>query len=141
MGYSCTALASFALDRLMERLQGAQRDDKKFPSNGWIRNGCFYFWERGREQPDGAATGSVLWWECPTRDPARLGRFRGRGTFRIDADGVIVRWPSSQTEERDLSAQAAIADHIRKFQTWPAKHTVRENHPGSHLMSASFVCV
>ena len=47
------------------------------------KDGRIYFWERGKENPDGAITGSVWRIELDGCYPA--------GRFRINADGTIGR--------------------------------------------------
>ena len=100
MGYSCTAAAAYALERVAQLLQ-AKADAElsathpsrsldplskgELPTNIMPDGG---FWERGREHDDGAITGCI-WRAIPT-NPAAV---RKGGTFRINPDGTIARWP------------------------------------------------
>jgi len=53
------------------------------------------FWERGRENRDGAITGEIF----------ALGHHACRkvGTFRINAEGKVVRWPGTNKWQRELA--------------------------------------
>lgn len=82
MGYSCTARAAFvrdAIQKIIDR-ECPQTDgsSNRTPDGG--------FWEIGRENADGAITGTV--WK-----PAGEGYARKRGSFKIDADGAVKRFP------------------------------------------------
>jgi hypothetical protein len=76
MGYSCAAKASYTRDAIIELI--AVRISNGMPDGG--------FFETGREQADGAITGTV--WK-PTGD----GHVTKRGGFRIEADGRVSRFP------------------------------------------------
>ena len=76
MGYSCSAAASLTMTAIGELIGGES-------SNGMPDGG---FYERGREQPDGAMTGSVY-------VPVGTNGCRKRGSFRINADGKVTRFP------------------------------------------------
>ena len=78
MGYSCTAAASFTMDAIGKLIGGIASN--AMPDGG--------FYERGREQPDGAMTGTV--WASIAGDPNHC---RKRGGFRINPDGKVARFP------------------------------------------------
>jgi hypothetical protein len=82
VGYSCTALASSTLDALQERFRHDGSGNTYSTDGGRTR----FFWERGREQPDGAMTGTIIRW-LDNEDARRA------GSYRIDPDGTIVRFP------------------------------------------------
>jgi hypothetical protein len=77
MGYSCRADAY----NTIAKFNGGQGS-----SNRWVYKGNHYFWERGREQRDGAITGSIYLMIGDT--------FAKKvGSFRIDPDGTIAKAP------------------------------------------------
>ena len=81
MGYSCTAKASLTLTAIEALI------DLNYKTNGTSNatpDGGFF--EIGRENADGAITGTV--WK-----PYDAGRVTRRGSFRIDAEGRVVRFP------------------------------------------------
>lgn len=83
MGYSCTVAAADTLSRLAEILAPRLTDS----SNSFkLANGTEGFWERGRENRDGAVTGKV--WRSVG------GTFvKPAGSFRINPDGKVARFP------------------------------------------------
>ena len=87
MGYSCTQDASHML--------GVIRKTYGDPATGntLVLKGARYFFERGRENVDGAITGT-LFMELPDNYA------RAAGTFRIDADGTVARFPKLSAVER-----------------------------------------
>lgn len=100
MGYSCTRDASNMLG-VIGRMLATDGN----PNVLTIR-GKQYFFERGREQEDGAITGSLM---------AMLPNeyCRKVGTVRINPDGTIARFPGltkaakqqAETTFRDMSAR------------------------------------
>jgi len=80
MGYSCTARAAFTKDAIQQLVN---RDYPGECSNRLPNGG---FWERGREQHDGAITGTC--WR-PIDDQ----HVRRAGSFKINADGTVRRFP------------------------------------------------
>lgn len=76
MGYSYAAKAGYTLDAIRDAI-GAKC------SNGMPDGG---FWETGREQADGAITGTV-WRACGPEQVTR------GGSFRIEACGRVARFP------------------------------------------------
>ena len=94
MGYSCTAKASFTEEGVSHFIAiefPALKSSNAMPDGG--------FYERGREQDDGSITGTVWrllnakekrqWAHLPDVDE----RVHKRGSYRIDPEGKIVRWP------------------------------------------------
>ena len=80
MGYSCTADADLTMREIME----ASGDNS---SNSWTHeNGFRYFSQIGRENADGAITGSVL-------KILKNGDCKRSGGFRIDSYGSVIRFP------------------------------------------------
>lgn len=79
MGWSCTYQAGMALELIKDNLLSR--------SNSWIGdNGNEYFFEIGRENNDGAITGSIF----EIYDGKHIKRVGG---FRIEPDGKIKRFP------------------------------------------------
>ena len=93
MGYSATAKACMVLDTF-------KGGDKS--SNVWAWKGHRYMYERGRENADGAITGSVI-------------RMDGKrcGSFRIDPDGQVIRAPHGMGT--CMSEQAGRANYLRRY--------------------------
>jgi len=95
MGYSCTKAAGDTLDRLKELLSPRSAGG---PSNGFkLKDGREGFWEIGRENADGAITGSVFITSQPGVSSGWIvepsgASFRKAGTFRVDPDGKIGRF-------------------------------------------------
>ena len=86
MGYSCTQAADYTLAAI-HNLIGDPASGNRLLNGG--------FWERGRENRDGAITGKV-WKDCPTKE----GFVLLKGTFRIEPTGVISRWPGLTAKEK-----------------------------------------
>jgi hypothetical protein len=99
-GYSCTQAADHMLGVIRHTF------GSKDSSNVLILSGERYFYERGRENADGAITGTLML--MLPNDYAR-----NAGSYKIAADGTIVRFPkltAVQRKEcenifRDLSAR------------------------------------
>jgi len=90
MGYSCTQDADYTL--------GVIRKAYGDPATGnvLILRGERYFYERGRENDDGAITGKL--WRMLPDDGATVA-----GTFRIASDGTIDRFPRlSSVQKREI---------------------------------------
>jgi len=95
MGYSCNRDAARSLDAILKLLQGEGYEGMQ---NAWIFDGREYFFERGREQEDGAVTGSVY-----RMDGGKV------GGSRIEPDGTISRFPAMTSTQRREAKAAAIA--------------------------------
>lgn len=79
MGYSAAAAAFDTLNTFDNH--GTDRS-----GNVWEYNGSRYFFERGRENSDGAITGTIFRF-VGTDSAVRV------GSFRINPDGTIARAP------------------------------------------------
>lgn len=92
MGYSCTRNAGDRLDMILKA------DNSDPSSNMWVKeDGYRYFFERGRENSDGAITGTVY-------------QIRGeyayrKGTAKIDPDGKVTRFPHMNSVMRKASKE------------------------------------
>lgn len=80
MGYSYTAKAGATLDAVTKLI----RETTSYTASNAMPDGGF--WETGRENGDGAITGTV--WR-----PCGADLVRKRGSFRIEPDGTISRFP------------------------------------------------
>lgn len=83
MGYSCSAQAH---DTLMKIRDICVKETGK--ANVFNHKGNSYFWETGRENDDGAITGSIN--KEITQDGKEMAY--QSGTFRIEPDGTITRF-------------------------------------------------
>jgi hypothetical protein len=92
MGYSCTRDANETLERIQARF-GIDNSGNVYSVAGKI-----YFWERGRENADGAITGKVHRFDSysPTGDNSTA---HPAGSFRIAPDGAIIRFPGLPRKE------------------------------------------
>lgn len=81
MGYSCTTAANRTVDKWSDFCFKQNGSSNTFESNG-----DSYFYEIGRENGDGAITGTI--WKVLID-----GRCKRSGTFRVNPDGTIARAP------------------------------------------------
>lgn len=106
MGYSCSAKASEVCERISAycvKITGS--------SNTWIdKYGVKYFFQVGREQADGAITGSVF---------KLLSETSGikAGSFKIEANGNIARFPGLSKEVRSVLHYEGMQMFHNKFGT------------------------
>jgi len=108
MGWSCTAKAHFTLDALKEILRGNLNSSNSIES---LRvGGHFGFWECGREQPDGSITGTV--WKPWETDPTRVTK---AGSFKIDPEGKVLRFPGTSKEVRAEAEAKGMAEYLRVY--------------------------
>lgn len=128
MGYSYNALAGFAMDKVTKDLGCGNNG---LPSNTFESKGNKYFYEHGREQRDGAITGIV--WKFVGGETVRKA-----GSFRIEPNGIVTRFPGTTKKMRRSAAIEAVATYI---QTYNRRPTVSEKHPAYHLATASFAVV
>lgn len=103
MGYSFTAKAGYTLDAIATMI-GANT------SNGMPDGG---FYETGREQVDGAITGTV-WKPCAScgtiqNVPCHVTR---RGSFRINPDGTVKRFPGLARKLLNRAEQTGAARYV-----------------------------
>lgn len=97
MGYSCRADAAYAL----ERIEAASQAAHGAHHSGLIVNNAgkvVGFYERGRENADGAITGSIfrVYGEFPWAHDEQsrlLAPCKRAGSFRISPDGEVERFP------------------------------------------------
>lgn len=80
MGYSCTKDANDMLGLIRNQFGDGTA------SNGLAISGETYFYEVGKEQADGAITGTLF-------QNIDANHARRVGSFRINADGTIARFP------------------------------------------------
>ena len=90
MGYSCTAIADLVLEAIMKQVENVFHNGKKM-QNTWIYKEKQFFTERGKENFDGAITGS-LWYIYP-KGHLWEDKCQRRGNFRIEANGIIHSFP------------------------------------------------
>jgi hypothetical protein len=128
MGYSCTAKAALVLDAVQAIMDAALPNEKssnKLPGGG--------FWERGREQPDGAVTGTTWKPSGPKMtDAQKLAYARSKGwtddyakyvgdpcrragSFKISADGKIVRFPGLTKAQKTAAERAGANAFAERF--------------------------
>lgn len=69
--------------------------------NTWRKQGTIYFAEMGRENRDGSITGTVY------KASANEKTCRPAGSFKVDREGLIVRWPTSDKAMREQAEQNA----------------------------------
>lgn len=101
MGYSCTAIASLTYDALMELVRDGE-------SSNSYRG---YFTERGRENSDGAITGTI--WKMV--DENRAIRY---GSYKITSDGLITRFPGTTKDERNLAERLATVRFAKMYSSF-----------------------
>ena len=109
MGYSYCTAAGKSLDAVMDYLR------EHFPvmsgsvamGNSWTLNGRKFFYERGREQRDGAITGTI--WETRFYAPTNDERCFRVGGVRIEPDGKITRFASVPKKYIDAAIMQRLA--------------------------------
>lgn len=116
MGYSYTAAAGKTYDLWEDacRLNGGHNS-----SNTWSDLGRTYFYERGRENDDGAITGTVFKFTGSSNSIV-TGTARRIGSFRINADGTVERAPrflKSASKARDAWLRSDPANRERALRT------------------------
>lgn len=111
MGYSCSAKASCVERAIMNAIT-----DPVGVSNMWMYKSEVYFVERGREQPDGAITGTVL---IQTKVIDGESYFKNRGSMRIEADGTITRFTGLPKKRWAELQTKGLADFAERFDLYP----------------------
>ncbi len=110
MGYSCTQDA----DSMLGVIRKAYGDSSK-GSNTLVLQGTEYFYERGREQDDGAITGTLM-------RVSLSGDYAYReGSFKIAPDGTILRFPhlsAAQKRELDNIFRDMTARNPQLLRSW-----------------------
>jgi hypothetical protein len=100
MGYSC----SKAADDTLKNIQASFR--VRNSGNAFSDGKHELFWEIGRENTDGAITGKV--WLSMSDTTARPA-----GSFRIDPDGTVVRFPGVPRKHWDYMKRMDEATRAR----------------------------
>ncbi len=108
MGYSCSSLAMSTMEQLMIQLKAAGKPLES--SNSWEKNGVVYFHEVGREQRDGAVTGTIQ----KTYQVGDNNYCKCVGTFRFEPDGTVKRFPTSTKSQREVAQIVAKAENERR---------------------------
>jgi hypothetical protein len=108
MSYSCNAIAGLVYDEMIVQLQSASSCETE-TQNSWEHNGVRYFAEIGREQNDGAVTGTV--WQF-LADGKHV---RKAGSFRVNPGGKVSRWPTSTQSQRWTAQQAGSAKYQERY--------------------------
>lgn len=98
MGYSCSSKSNYVLDALIVQLQVAYEGGS---TNSWIHKGRAYFHETGKENRDGAITGSV--WKINIDNTCT-----NKGSYRIEPNGLISRFPTSNKTERNSAMTTGL---------------------------------
>jgi hypothetical protein len=106
MGYSAAAAACCVHDALIKELQ----DPNEKSSNCWNHKGVQYFDERGRENSEGAITGTVQ----KTYLVEGKTYCKPAGSYRIEPDGRIARYPTSSRVQREKAMAAGLAEYRRR---------------------------
>ena len=109
MGYSCNSISMLVYDEMIVQLQGASSAEPE-SQNTWDVNGTRYFAEIGREQRDGAVTGTI--W----RFMADGVHVHKAGSFRINPGGKVARWASSTKAQRWSAQQAGQGKYQETYQ-------------------------
>ena len=126
MGYSCTARASLVMDAVRAIL------DRDIPGNRLSNKLPNGFYEIGREQADGAITGTV--WKTVRKytdeeraaEAAKMGQSirpewvgdpcRKAGSFKVSAEGWIVRFPQLTKAQKAEAEAKGAAEYTRVYE-------------------------
>ena len=125
MGYSSTIKASFVMDSLMILLQSSSPRINSY--NAWEKKGIKFFHEIGREQKDGAITGTVH--RYISDDLCKVA-----GSFRIESNGKISRFVGSTKQQRTEAETAGLI----KFYTTYNKSWTEDKVLPEHIRSSKF---
>ena len=127
MGYSCSAKANYVLRELIVQLKARGQD--RASSNVWEFAGYDYFYELGREQPDGAITSQVM--------KVVNERCHRVGGLRIENNGSITNAPTSNSAQRAAAETAGLIKfHEIHGGSWNTDEVLQK-----HIKGASFVVV
>lgn len=107
MGYSCTAMASFVIDAIMAAVRHENSGNTYKGKDGQL-----YFWERGRENSDGAMTG-VIQRMLPNDYCRRV------ASFRIEPNGRITRFYGLTKAVKERAERTARLHYIETFKHEP----------------------
>ncbi len=128
MGYSYSAKAGYVMDELIIQLQAT--DSRPDGGNDYFSGNVHYFFEHGREQSDGAITGTV--WKYTGEKTCRKS-----GSFKIESNGRISRFIGSSKNQRE---SAQIAGLLKYYGVHGGSWSKDEVLP-EHLRTASFVAI
>ncbi len=109
MGYSCTAIADRVLEFILNDLN---KNVGNGTSNGWFNNGDKYFFERGRENDDGAITGQIFLFRANDCWVA--------GSVRIEPNGKITRFNQIPLSLRKVAGAKLQAGKFGSLYSQPA---------------------
>ena len=105
MGYSCAAWAGYVEDEISKFCR-----ESTGSSNTWKDvDGETYFYERGREHPDGAVVGAIY------RNTGE-GFCRKVGSFHITPDGKIKSFPHLPKPIKVSAVRVAEESYLRRRQ-------------------------
>ena len=121
MGYSCAAKASMVHSALLKELKKTDPTDQT--QNVWISpvDRAKFMEERGRENADGAITGTVFRFMLDGQ------HIRKAGSYRIEPDGKITRFPGTQAKQREAAEAAGKAEYERVYGRIPSDLLVGTN--------------
>jgi hypothetical protein len=117
MGYSCTRDAQDTLATLSNRF--ATDGNPNILTMGTVRK-ARYFFERGRENEDGAITGRLMVM-VQNADGTDTEFAQVKGSVKIAADGTIERWPNLIARDRreiENSARDLRARNPQLLSSW-----------------------
>ena len=107
MGYSSTVMAAYAYESIAKQMKTAYGDDGT--SNVFnTKDGTKFFTETGREQYDGAITGTIYKY-------VESEKVRAAGSYRIEADGIVTRFYGSSKEMREKAKTDADAKYEETY--------------------------
>jgi glucose/arabinose dehydrogenase len=92
---------------MMKILQETSTPETARSSNAWDYKGQTYFYQIGRENADGAITGTVF------RNLPDGEHCRRAGRVRIEPDGTISAWTGSTAAQRARAQQMGAAEFNR----------------------------
>jgi len=106
MGYSCNAISDMVFEQITKILQ-EDGPETKF-GNEYYYAGKWHFWSIGREREDGAVVGSVF--EHVGKDLCRR-----VGSFHVDGNGRIIRFPGSTKKQRIKAEREGIKKYLEEY--------------------------
>ena len=113
MGYSYSTKAGLVQDAIMVQLKAASNREID-QSNAWENKGSDHFFENGREQHDGAITGTV--WRINKSVACDKQTCHKVGSAKIDRLGKVVRWPTSTKAMRESAETCGLIEFTRIYQ-------------------------
>ena len=100
MGYSCTQAADKRLDMIMGLRAGPMGKAPESTNMWYSDQGKQYFYEIGRENRDGAITGSIY---KMVQDGCKKS-----GTFRIESNGQVTRFPCLNSGQKRAAKATTV---------------------------------